>query len=990
VSRPVPIQMNNEASKSDGNDVVYGALASGVVVGKRYRIASVLGRGGFGITYSATYGELDARAAIKELFLPGSVRYGSTVQPPEPERARFAMIRDRFVEEGRMLARFDHPGIVKVFDVVRDYNTTYLVMELLEGITLETKVRQGLLTEDQVRLLLLKVCESLATLHADDTLHRDIKPSNVLCHATRGPVLIDFGSSRQLISGDSQVATAMVTAGFAPVEQYQTRGVFGPATDLYSLAATALFALTGVTPVSSLDRLEDDDSLVVPDTDDPRIAEALRQCLQVRFGDRPQHVGELVTLLTSGDRRQGPRPATDGSAEESADVSAEESADLSAEVPVPFAIIPPRRSNAATLRESRPSPPADAARSASLVEPRVRRPTKGRTFMVTLVAIAAVVGITFGAVNVMHHNDDGIRRLSSPGSVLKFAWSPDGERFATAGQDGTVKLWTARGKILRTLTAHTDGVSSVAWSPDGRSVATGSWDSTVRLWDAESGAATQTINAQAGSVSAVAYSPDGKTLASGDADGSVKLWDAATGDAIRNLPGHTDRVLTISWSPDSSSIVAGGADDTITTWLANDPNSLTVLKGHSADVVSVAWSPDGKTIASAGDDKRVRLWDSTSHRLRRTIGGFPQFVVAVGWSPQSSELAVGGWDGAVTLMNREGKNRKILRGHTDHVLSVAFSPIAPLVASSSADGTVRLWDTTSGVARQVVISGHTNYVLALAWSPDSRSVASGSWDSKVRVWDINNVLNPVSSFDQGVGFVAAVAWSPDGEFVAAGGADGTVKVWRTSSDADPRVLVGHTGRVAAVAWAADGTRFASASWDGTVKLWDPTSDRVTKTLSTFSGAATSVSWSPDGKQVAVGSADGTIRIFDAATGESEHILKNPNGGLLVSAVAWSPTGTTMASSGADSAVQLWDTSTWSISKTLGGHTNSVLSLAWSPDGSRLATGSLDNTVRVWDAATGETTEKFTDHRSGIRAVAWSPDGKRLASADNVIVVRRVS
>ncbi len=974
--------MNNEASKSDSTDVVYGALEPGVVVGKRYRISSVLGRGGFGITYSATYGELDARAAIKELFLPGSVRYGSTVQPPEPERARFAMIRDRFVEEGRMLARFDHPGIVKVFDVVRDYNTTYLVMELLEGSTLETKVRQTLLTEEQVRHLLLKVSESLEMLHADDTLHRDIKPANVLCHATRGPVLIDFGSSRQLISSGNQIATAMVTAGYAPVEQYQTKGAFGPATDLYSLGATALFALTGSVPPSSLDRLEDNDSLVVPDTDDPRIAEALRACLRISFVDRPQNVDELVTILTT-QLQVSPPPA-----------------ERVPEAPIPLAVIPPKRSNVPALRGPRPSVGDAAGAHAKAASPesavpgavndstrRLSRPA--RSLVVILVAMAAVVAITFGAVTAVRHPASGIRRLSAPGAVLKIAWSPDGERFATAGQDGTVKLWTADGKVLRTLTGHTDGVSSVAWSPDGRTVATGSWDSTIRRWNADTGVATQIVNAQGGSVSAVAYSPDGKTLASGAADGSVRLWDALTGAAVRELPGHTDRVLTISWSPDSRAIAAGGADDTVTTWMVNDPRLLSVLKGHTSDVVSVAWSPDGKTIASVGDDKQVRLWAAVSHRLVRTIGGFPQFVVAVGWSPDSSEIAVGGWDGTVTLMDTAGKNRKQLSGHTNHVLSVAFSPTNPVVASAGADGTIRMWETTSGAAKAVILSGHTNYVLSLAWSPDGKSIASGSWDSNLRVWNINDVLNPVSSFDQKTGFVSAVAWSPDGRFVAAGGANGNIQIRPASGDGGVRVLKGHNGRISAVAWSANGSRLASTGWDGTVKIWEPTSGRLTKTLTTLSGAATSLSWSPDDTQLAVGSVDGTIRVVDSTTGEAQHVLKSQSAALLISAVAWSPSGSTLASSGADTAVQLWDTSTWSIRKTLGGHTNSVLTLAWSPDGSRLATGSLDNTVRVWNSETGQPIKTFGGHDSGIRAIAWSPDGKRLASADNVIVIRAV-
>jgi serine/threonine protein kinase len=274
------------------------ALTANTIIGNRYTITRLLGRGGFGITYAATHGMLNQQVAIKEFFPSGSTRTGTTVRPsPTTGPTNYNNTRDKFLDEGHTLARYDHPGIVHVVDAINDNNTTYLVMELLTGDTLETLIiNNGPLPEQQVETLLTKIADTLTVLHADGILHRDIKPSNIIWHKTRGPVLIDFGSARNVISAHTKTATALVSHGYAPIEQYQTRANYGPQTDIYALAATAYHALTATPPPSAIDRLTND-NYTPPTTANPALSDVITHGLRPHQTDRPPTAETFVAEL---------------------------------------------------------------------------------------------------------------------------------------------------------------------------------------------------------------------------------------------------------------------------------------------------------------------------------------------------------------------------------------------------------------------------------------------------------------------------------------------------------------------------------------------------------------------------------------------------------------------------------------------------------------------------------------------------------------------
>ncbi|MGE0559379.1 MAG: protein kinase [Burkholderiales bacterium] len=284
---------------------------------QEYRLTAVLGAGGFGMTYLAWDSNLEKKVAIKE-YLPGDLALraldGSVVPVSTDHQHDYSWGLERFIQEARTLARFSHPHIVRVSRYFEANGTGYMVMDYEDGEPLNQLLkRMPRPDEAELRRIVLPLLDGLAAVHAEKFLHRDIKPGNIFMRANGTPVLLDFGAARAA-GGATRSLTAVLTPGFAPLEQYATDGKQGPWTDIYAMGGVLYRAVTDKNPPDAVSRLQGDTLkeglAAAAGRYGAPLLRAIEWAMAIKPEMRPQSVAEWKAALEAGPAAAVPRSGT--------------------------------------------------------------------------------------------------------------------------------------------------------------------------------------------------------------------------------------------------------------------------------------------------------------------------------------------------------------------------------------------------------------------------------------------------------------------------------------------------------------------------------------------------------------------------------------------------------------------------------------------------------------------------------------------------------
>jgi eukaryotic-like serine/threonine-protein kinase len=690
-----------------------------------YRLIGHLGSGGFAEVYLGVHRKLGTQAAIKVLH--------AYVADEE---------EDRFLLEARTLAHLDHPNIIRILDFDVQDGTPFIVMNYASnGTLLQRHPRGTILPLPIVSAYTAQIAAALQYAHDQKIIHRDIKPENILLGRHQELLLSDFGIALLAQSSRLQSTQTIVgTASYMAPEQLQGKPQI--ASDQYALGVVVYEWLSGERPFQGTFLEIYSQHLLVPPPPLARknttISPEIDQVLQIALAKEPtrrfrnikafataleqvstlRHSAPLNqpgptaydtilappytdvisfptppnTIITGGDTHLAANPL-DLQLPVTPAINPALNPDTLFSPPQPAAGTPPPTLYTYPPLISAPPPPSPGRRSSR------RKIVAGVT---GLAALALVGGGTVWLYLSQQQSPppQGTLLLIYRGHtdiVVAVAWSPNGKRIASSGNDKTVQVWNASdGGSPYIYRGHKNDVTGVAWSPDNQRIASSSYDKTVQVWNASNGGSPSTYTGHVPyTVYAVAWSPDSTRIASASFDGTVQVWNAGDGSSPYIYKGYSDQVVAVTWSPDSKRIACAGFGGTVQVWNASDGSSPYIYKGHVGTVYAVAWSPDGKRIASAGDDKTVQVWNAGDGGSPYTYKGHTGAVYTVAWSPDSTRMASAGFDQTVQIWNVSNGNASYTyHGHTDAVNAVTWSPNGQRIASASDDKTVQIWEAS--------------------------------------------------------------------------------------------------------------------------------------------------------------------------------------------------------------------------------------------------------------------------------------------------------
>lgn len=617
---------------------------------QHFLVSRVIGRGGMGLVLEAFDTQLHRSVAIKVL---------------NPQYQTDEIARQRFCREGRAVAAISHEHVASIFQVAQLNNSevVFLVMQLVDGDTLENRLRSGgpLPTCESVRLA-IQIAAGLSATHKQELVHRDIKPANILIENASGRVkLTDFGLAIAL-DDVKLTKTGVITGTPLYMSPEQTLGK--PAderSDLFSFGAVMYEMASGIPPFQSqstlgvMQRIRDE--APVP----PNIVNA----------SVPQPMSELIMSLLEKKSERRPRSAVD----------------------VVNALVAIATDHCLISPLQLPAMDTNGAEKAALSSNRNQNRLTTLAWLIACLATAtAIASLVLWPRKDLGDSFPSVTLPGNSGTVWSVDFSKGGSKVAAAIEDGSVRIWNIDNQELeKNFYAHRGIVWKVEYHSSKPLFLTSGDDASIKLWNADTYELIREWKAD-NAVRSVTFSPTNNQIAAGDRVGNLLVFDFNTGELIAHkvVPGS---ILGVDYSADGKLIASVGSEKVVRIFDSNTLEERQSLNGHDGAIYNVAFAPCGHLLASVGWDKNVRIWNTETGAEVMNLEGSEGDVWGVSFCGDGDHIITGEQMGAARVWDmRTRKPIATLRGHTSAVHNVSLDPNSPRIATSSRDGTIRIWD----------------------------------------------------------------------------------------------------------------------------------------------------------------------------------------------------------------------------------------------------------------------------------------------------------